>query len=418
MTGFEYTAAVGMLYEGMQKEGLRCIQNIRNRYDGAKRSPFDEAECGHHYARAMASWAAVLALSGFHYSAVENRITFDSNEGSFFWSNGSAYGMANLTKKGADFGLELSVLNGDMTVKEIVLNGFGMKDLGEIKTVATGKSLNIEITKGNISGERPERNGLKWTWKQIPRPPVIKDEDGKVVRVTSFSKPVTLHMESQGDGYELYYTLDGSEPDMNSTKYSAPIKIKRSVTVKAVAYLDGKRSIRTSSSKLYKITAVNDLQLKHPASHKYPGHGSVTLVDGIRGNTNFHDGRWLGFEETDLEATIDIGKIREVKKLLIGCLNDPRSWIFLPVSVEISGSLDGKYFETIASLSGEDLHEALGNESSEEFGRTGVHDLNVPIKPAKFRYINLKVKNTGICPEGHPGAGGKAWLFVDEIIIE
>ncbi len=68
MTGFEYTAAVHMLYEGQRDEGLRVIEAIRARYDGQRRSPFDEAECGHHYARAMASWAAMLALTGFHYS--------------------------------------------------------------------------------------------------------------------------------------------------------------------------------------------------------------------------------------------------------------------------------------------------------------------------------------------------------------
>jgi hypothetical protein len=51
---------------------LEIIMAIRARYDGLKRNPFNEAECGHHYARAMASWAAILALSGFEYSAVEN----------------------------------------------------------------------------------------------------------------------------------------------------------------------------------------------------------------------------------------------------------------------------------------------------------------------------------------------------------
>ena len=49
MTGFEYTAAVGMIYEGQIRDGLKCIKNVRDRYDGAKRSPFNEAECGHHY---------------------------------------------------------------------------------------------------------------------------------------------------------------------------------------------------------------------------------------------------------------------------------------------------------------------------------------------------------------------------------
>ena len=71
MTGFEYQAAAHMIYEGLEQEGLRVIEAIRARYDGRKRSPWDEAECGHHYARAMASWAAVLALTGFRWDGVE-----------------------------------------------------------------------------------------------------------------------------------------------------------------------------------------------------------------------------------------------------------------------------------------------------------------------------------------------------------
>jgi non-lysosomal glucosylceramidase len=76
MTGFEYVAAIGLLYENEEDAGLHCIKAIRDRYDGRTRSPFNEAECGHHYARAMASWAAILALSGFHYSAVTGTLTF------------------------------------------------------------------------------------------------------------------------------------------------------------------------------------------------------------------------------------------------------------------------------------------------------------------------------------------------------
>ena len=76
MTGFEYTAAVGMLQEGMEAEGLRCIEAIRARYDGRKRSPFDEAECGHHYARAMASWALIVAATGFDYDGMTGALRF------------------------------------------------------------------------------------------------------------------------------------------------------------------------------------------------------------------------------------------------------------------------------------------------------------------------------------------------------
>ncbi len=100
MTGFEYTAAIGMLYEGLEEEGLRCIQNIRDRYDGFKRNPFDEAECGHHYGRAMASWSAVLALTGFHYSAVNKSMAFNAAEGKHFWSNGYQYGTVEIKDNG------------------------------------------------------------------------------------------------------------------------------------------------------------------------------------------------------------------------------------------------------------------------------------------------------------------------------
>ncbi|MBP5641381.1 MAG: hypothetical protein J6X55_18030 [Victivallales bacterium] len=92
MTGFEYTAAVGMLYEGMEAEGLQVISDIRARYDGKKRSPFDEAECGHHYARAMAAWSAYLALSEFHYDGCTGEMALTGKNGVWFWSTGNAYG--------------------------------------------------------------------------------------------------------------------------------------------------------------------------------------------------------------------------------------------------------------------------------------------------------------------------------------
>ncbi len=125
MTGFEYTAAVGMLYEGQTEDGLRCIKNIRDRYDGRKRSPFDEAECGHHYARAMASWAAVLALTGFHYSGVEKSMTFAPTQGTHFWSNGYAWGTCSLDRSDRKMEVELAVLHGELTLSSFALRDFG-----------------------------------------------------------------------------------------------------------------------------------------------------------------------------------------------------------------------------------------------------------------------------------------------------
>ena len=95
-TGLEYTAATGMFYEGMNDEGIAVMKNVRDRYDGYKRNPFNEEECGNHYARAMASWSAILAWSGFHYSAPDASLAITSKPGNYFWSNGYAWGNAKV----------------------------------------------------------------------------------------------------------------------------------------------------------------------------------------------------------------------------------------------------------------------------------------------------------------------------------
>ncbi len=145
MTGFEYTAAVGMLYEGMDAEGLACIQNVRDRYDGLKRSAFDEAECGHHYARAMAAWAAVLALSGFHYSAVAEQITFASNAGDYFWSTGYGFGSCKVSRTGDSYIVRLNAREGTVRFRTVELQGAGSATFPETRTLRGGDSVEIRI---------------------------------------------------------------------------------------------------------------------------------------------------------------------------------------------------------------------------------------------------------------------------------
>lgn len=140
MTGFEYTAAVGMLYEGMENQGLEMIQNIRERFDGLKRNPFDETECGHHYARAMASWSAVLALSGFHYSAIEKTITFTSKPGNYFWSNGYAWGVCEIKNDE----VSLKVLHGKLELDSLTLSEIGTKNI-EHFVINESQSLLIQL---------------------------------------------------------------------------------------------------------------------------------------------------------------------------------------------------------------------------------------------------------------------------------
>ncbi len=96
-TGIEYQVAATMIYAGMAEEGLEIVRGVRGRYDGYRRNPFNEVECGHHYARSMASWALVTALSGYSYDMSRNEVSFapriHAENFRCFYSNGREWGV-------------------------------------------------------------------------------------------------------------------------------------------------------------------------------------------------------------------------------------------------------------------------------------------------------------------------------------
>ncbi len=140
MTGFEYCAAVHMIYEGQTENALTCMQAIRDRHDGAKRNPFSEPECGHHYARSMASWAAVPAWSGFQYSGVTGEMNFTAVPGTYFWSNGYAWGSCKVGREQA----ELTVLHGKLNLKRFGLSDRRSKNLKKV-SLSEGESYTVDF---------------------------------------------------------------------------------------------------------------------------------------------------------------------------------------------------------------------------------------------------------------------------------
>lgn len=148
MTGFEYVAAIGMLYEDQSADGLLCIKNIRDRFDGRKRNPFDEIECGHHYARAMASWGAVPAITGFLYSAVKEEMTFNAKLGKWFWSNGYAWGTITIKNAKDGYEAELEVLYGTLKLKKLTI-GNSTRAFKKPMSVEEGKLLSVVVSQKN-----------------------------------------------------------------------------------------------------------------------------------------------------------------------------------------------------------------------------------------------------------------------------
>ena len=122
MNGFEYAAACHMIMVGLVEEGMRCVEAIRHRYDGERRNPWNEFECGNNYARSMASYALLNAFSGFRFDMVDGSLGFQPvqpRNGGFrcFWSLDSGWGQFRMTPENCS----LEVLYGSLDLRTLQL---------------------------------------------------------------------------------------------------------------------------------------------------------------------------------------------------------------------------------------------------------------------------------------------------------
>jgi len=95
-TGMEYQVATNLIYEGYVEEAMKIVESLRHRYNGDRRSPYNEIECGNHYARSMAAWGILIAMSGYTFDLPSNKIGFNPVVGKedfkCFYSNGKSWG--------------------------------------------------------------------------------------------------------------------------------------------------------------------------------------------------------------------------------------------------------------------------------------------------------------------------------------
>ena len=94
----------------------------------------------------MASWSAVLALTGFHYSGVSKEIKFGDITGKYFWSNGYSYGTIDISRSGSSRILTLKVLNGKIDISKITINGFGSFALKSSNPIKSGENKTFTIS--------------------------------------------------------------------------------------------------------------------------------------------------------------------------------------------------------------------------------------------------------------------------------
>ncbi len=248
--------------------------------------------------------------------------------------------------------------------------------------------------------------------------PII-ESNGKDVINTTLKLKITSNFDSINynryfkspiDG--IYFTLDGQEPTLNSKKFGrdSSIMVDKNTTIKAVNIVDGGKNYSAMSiAHFYKRPNNYTIKIISTYNKQYTADGDEGLIDGLLGDTDWRKGRWQGYQGQDFEAIIDLQTTKTVNIISAGFLQDSRSWILFPKQVAYYGSVDGITYEEIDSVS------STVPASDMNVQRT---ELSVKGNGKQYRYIKVQALNFGQLPAWHQGAGGDAFIFVDEISIE
>jgi len=242
----------------------------------------------------------------------------------------------------------------------------------------------------------------------------------KYGRETKVFTPVTTFDDDKNEfvvelkggqsGINIYYTTDNSEPGIKSNLYKEPIRINKSVVLKLSAFR-GKNDLGKKYNLAFDLhKALNsEITLTNKYDERYRAGGDNGLTDGVRATNNLRDGLWQGYEGVDFEAIIDLGEEKEISRVSPGFMLNSNSWIFLPERVTISISEDDDEFPE---------GKTIVNDIPQKNSEVVLKDFSASFNNQPARYIKVKAESIKKCPSWHPGAGGKAWLFIDEIVVE
>jgi predicted alpha-1,2-mannosidase len=291
-------------------------------------------------------------------------------------------------------------------LKGISLNNKSYRKLYiDFKDLANGALLNFDLS----AQPQPrylsslEKPFMKITENLIVPNPII---DGPQ---ETFKDKATVNITDALPQTELYYTIDGSEPDRNAKKYNGEFQITDGLTIKAIAYKKGYQTSKVSTATYQKITNNYSIKINSEINKSFTGGGNDALIDGVRGAINWRVGnRWQGFWGTDFEAILDLGKVQRINSVSIGALQDTQAWIVLPPETAFYIAGENQDFKLVATVK----------------APVEAKDYSIQIRSlmanvaANCRYVKIIAKNYGTLPAWHEGAGGKAHTFFDEITVK
>ncbi len=226
----------------------------------------------------------------------------------------------------------------------------------------------------------------------------VKVENGAVYAI----------LESQGDT-PIRYTVDGSDPDENSTLYEGPVKISEGCILKAKAFRPGVET-RVFSKEFHGHKAMaKDMTLNAPAHVHYNAGLPHILVDGIRGTQNFRSGDWGGWKRDPFDVTIDMGGEESYSKVTLGAVVIKYDDIFNPADVVVYTSDNGTDFTEVGKAEFATEGEDVPN---------GLKEYSVTFPETSAKYLRVVSHPVASMPEWHARKGHGGFIFFDEVVVE
>lgn len=227
----------------------------------------------------------------------------------------------------------------------------------------------------------------------------------------SFKNKQVVTFDSNEQEVEFFYAINeiGSSRKSEFKLYSNAVDIEKSSIVEVYSKDGNGRKSKTISATFIKKPNNYSIKLNSKYNPQYHAGGDEGLIDGIFGTENWRKGDWQGYQGQDFEAVIDLQETKKVTSLSARFLQDSRAWILMPTKVEFYVSEDNVNFK---------LLKTINNKLDAQNTDVQIVNFETAIPETKAKFVKVKAYNFGKLPAWHQGAGGDAFMFIDEITVK
>jgi uncharacterized membrane protein len=311
-------------------------------------------------------------------------------------------------------GATLNELKGLKELKQLSLSGTtikpaSLKELSSLKQLTKLFIWNTGLKEDDIkflsaknliieTGFRADTIILKLT------PPILENTEQVLLQ------PQPLKLKHYINGVTIRYTLDGTEPDsLRSAAYTKDVTISGNEHLKAIAYKSGWYSSDTTKADFY-ATKYRPASLTHllPPDMYFKDEKDRLLIDLVKGDNNFRNGKWVGFTKNPMEALLTFDEPVFISRITVSSIVEIGGYVMPPLSVEVWGGDDPKQLKLLKRIT-----PAQPAKMQPIYQK--VYDLE--FTPVTVRYIKVIANPVTKLPKWHPGKGKPGWFFSDEIIV-